>query len=192
MNMQIRRATAVLAMLAAAVCRMAAAEEDSNIRQEVLAGTQDAAIKFYTDREFKIDGEQLKGITKAIDPKKYVTVEITDFKYRSGHVEVTFRINGRFGFDGTLTVKDKKTDLKATADIRQDVEMVVDYATVENRLSIDARVTEARFHVNLVKLEPSNIPGGETLVTEAAEKELARQKAELIKELNEWLAEQYL
>jgi hypothetical protein len=190
--MQIRQTTALMVLLAAAACRMAAAEDDSNVRQEVLSGTQDAAIKYYTDREFKIDGEQLKGVTKAIDPKKYVAVDITDFKSSSVHIEATFRINGRFGFDGTLTVNGKTTDAKTTADICQDVEMVVDYATVENRLSIDARVTEAKFHVSLVKMEPSDIPGGEALVTEAAENELERQKDKLIKELNEWLAEQYL
>ncbi|HEY4233905.1 MAG TPA: hypothetical protein VGM76_10785 [Lacipirellulaceae bacterium] len=190
--MLIRQATALVVLLAVAACRMAAADEDSNLRQEVLAGTQDAAIKYYTDREFKTDGEQLKGITKAIDPEKHIAVDVTSFKSSSGHVEATFRINGRFGFAGTLTVKGKSTDVKATADIRQDVEMVVDYATVENRLSIDARVTEVKFHVNLVKTEPSDIPGGEALMAEIAEKELERQKAELIKELNDWLAEQYL
>lgn len=190
--MQIRRSIVFLVLLGAAMCRIAAAEDDSNVRQEVLVGTRDAAIKYYTDREFKIDGEQLKGITKAVDPKKYVAVEITGFKFGTSHIEASFRIDGRFGFDGTLKVKDKSTDVKATADIRQDVAMVVDYETVENRLSIDARVTEVKFHADLVKMEPSNVPGGAALVTEAAEKELERQKAELIKELNEWLAEQYL
>jgi hypothetical protein len=190
--MRIRRATALMVLLTAALCRIAAAEDDSNVRQEVLVGARDAAIKYYTDREFKIDGEQLKGITQAVDPKKYVTVEITGFKFGSSHIEATFRSDGRFGFDGTLTANGKKTDLKATVDIRQDVAMVVDYETVANRLSIDARVAEAKFHVDLVKMEPSNIPGGAALVTEAAEKELERQKAELIKKLNDWLAEQYL
>jgi hypothetical protein len=190
--MRIRQAIVFWVLVAAAVCRIAAAEDDSNVRQEVLVGTKDAAIKYFTDREFKTDGEQLKGATKAIDPTKFVTVEITDFKSSSGHVEATFRIGGRFGFDGALIVKDQKTSLMATADIRQDVAMVVDYATIDNRLSIDARVTEAKFHVDLVKMEPSNLPGGAALVTEAAEKELDRQKADRIKELNDWLAEQYL
>ena len=190
--MQIRQAIVLLVLLGTAMGRVAAADDDANVRQEVLVGARDAGIKYYTDREFKIDGEQLKGITQAIDPKKYVTVEITGFKFGSSHIEASFRIDGRFGFDGTLKVKDKSTDVKATADIRQDVEMVVDYENVENRLSIDARVTEAKFHVDLVKMEPSDIPGGVALVTEAAEKELERQKAELIKELNDWLAEQYL
>jgi hypothetical protein len=190
--MQIRQAIVLLVLLGAAVCRIAAAEDDSNVRQEVLSGTQEAAIKYYTDREFKTDGEQLKGVSNAIDPEKHIAVEITSFKSGSGHVELALRINGRFGFDGTFTAQGKKTDVKATADVRQDVAMVVDYATIENRLSIDARVTEAKFHVDLVKMEPSNVPGGAALVTEVAEKELDRQKAELIKELDDWLAEQYL
>jgi hypothetical protein len=171
---------------------MAAADDDSNLRQEALLATHDAAIKYFTGREFKTDGEQFKGVTKAIDPEKHTAVEITNFKSGSGHVELSLRINGRFGFDGTFTAQGKTTGVTATADIRQDVEMVVDYATIENRLSIDARVTEAKFHVDMVKLEPSNVLGGAALVTEAAEKELDRQKAELMKELNDWLAEQYL
>jgi hypothetical protein len=181
-----------MVLLAAAVCRMAAAEDDSNVRQEALSGAQDAAIKFYTDREFKIDGEQLKGILQAIDPKKFVTVEITNFKFGASHIEAAFRTGGRFGFDGALTANGKKSDLKATVDIRQDIEMVVDYEVVEGRLSIDAQVTEAKFHVELVKIDPSDVPGGATLVREVAEKEIERQKPERIKEFNDWLAEQYL
>jgi hypothetical protein len=190
--MQIRRATVLMLLLAAAAGRMAAADDDSNLRQEALSATHDAATKYLTDREFKTDGEQLKGITKAIDPEKHIAIEITSFKSSSGHVELALRINGRFSFDGTFTAQGKTTDVKAAADIRQDVEMVVDYATIENGLSIDARVTEAKFHVDLVKLEPSDLPGGAALLTEAAEKELEGRKAELVKELNEWLAEQYL
>ncbi len=190
--MRTRQAIVFLVLLGAAVCRMAAAEDEASVRQDVLVGARDATIKYYTDREFKIDGEQLKGTLQAVDPQKYVTIEIKEFKFGANHIETTFRTEGRFGFDGKLTANGKKSDLKATVDIRQDVEMVVDYEVVDGRLSIDARVTEAKFHVDLVKMDPGDVPGGATLVREVAEKEIERQKADRIKEFNDWLAEQYL
>jgi hypothetical protein len=168
---------------------VARADDEDEARRTALDLTQQAAVEYLTDREFKFEGE-LEGTARAVDPEKYVKVKIKDFLFVPGRVTVTFTIDARFEFEGTLEVKDERLEASGIADIEHEVDLTADYWFENGQLRINSRVTDAKFDVDVLELEPADLPGGKESAAKAAEMALDRQKDEIIRELNEWLEEQ--
>jgi hypothetical protein len=148
------------------------------------------AIKFLTDREYEIESEAVAGKARAVDPERHVEVEVKELRLVPGHVTTKVAIDTRFEFEGKLTVDDEETDARATATVRPTIDIEADYRIEDNWIHVDARVTDVEFEVELLELEPDDLPGGKRVAEELIVKELKRQKDDLIREINEWVSEQ--
>jgi hypothetical protein len=89
------------------VCAAQAQNDDEEQGRRIAeAGIKIAAIEYFTDREFKLDGPQIVVTARAIDPKEHVKIELREFNLLPGRVDLKVKINALFRFDGRVTVDD--------------------------------------------------------------------------------------
>jgi hypothetical protein len=166
----------------------ALADEEADFKALVEQHAKPTAIRYFTDREFKLDGDQLTATVKAVDPAKYAHVEIADFQFVSGSANLTLRTTTRFALEGQLTLNRETKNVSGTASVQQDVDFAVDIDFETG--SVEVRATDAKFKVKVLEMTPADLPGGKPFATELVETQIDRQKRDLLKDLNEWIEKQ--
>jgi hypothetical protein len=188
MNVSARILIAVAVCLV--VCRGAHAQEDEEqARKFAEAAIRIGAIDYLTDREFKLDGEEIVATGRAMDPKEHVKVKLIELELLPGRADLKCRIDCRFRLDGKLTVDDSESDFRGEANVGQLFTVEAKYWSDDRGSHIDAKITELKFSIKIHELYPENAGGGKTPVAKIILKQLGKQKEDLLREINEWQAE---
>jgi hypothetical protein len=164
-------------------------ENEEEARKIAEAAIRVGAIDYLTDRDFKLDGEQIVATARAIDPKEHLQVELRKFSLLPGRADLKFRLLARFRFEGKITIDDVTRDCRGEADIGQLVTIEAKYWVDSDGLHVDARATDIKFSVKIHEITPDDIAGGREAAGKIAVQQLRRQKDELLRQFNEWQAE---
>ena len=181
-------------MVVAAFGVVAAQADDAEVaRMTAQQLLQQSTIEYLTDRELEFDDDSLSGTVEAFEPEKRVRVEITDFKFVPGRIELTYDVDCRFRFAGKIKVEETEHDVKGTADVGAQVDLKATYHDDNGEVIIDAKITDMdEFDVDVVELEPDDLAGGKDLVEKIAGQAFDDHKDELMRDVNKWMEEQSL
>src|SRR3990172_7652797 len=169
-------AAVVLGGIGVVAARADDAEEARRIAESLI---QQGTVEFLSDRELEFDDETLSGTVKAVEPEERVKIEITDFLFVPGRVTVTFNVESRFRFAGKVTVEETQLDVEGTADVGAQIDLVADYRDENGELFIDSRITDMdEFEVDVVELQPADLPGGKELVEKLAKQSIEKHRSE--------------
>jgi hypothetical protein len=164
-------------------------EDEDAARKIAEEAIKVGAVDYLTDREFKLDGEQIVATARAIDPKEHVKIELRKFELLPGRADLKVKIKALFRFDGRVTVDDTTSDVRGEANIGQLVTIEAKYWVDDQGWHAEAKATELKFSVAVRELAPDEAAGGKRAVAKIALAQLARQRDELLREFNDWQAD---
>jgi hypothetical protein len=171
-------------------CLVAYAQNDEDEARRI---AEDAikvgVIDYLTDRDFKLDGLQIKATARAIDPKEDVKVELREFDLLPGSVKIQFKVSARFRFEGNVTLEEQTTDVRGEAKIGQLVSLEAKYMVDDRGLHVDAKATDIKFSAKITEVFPEDAGGGKEALAKTVARQLRRQKEDILREFNEWQQE---
>jgi hypothetical protein len=173
---------------------VAALADDAEVARKVAQQLlEQSTVEYLTDRELEFDDDSLSGTVEALEPEKRVRIEIIDFLFVPGRVELSYDVDCRFTFAGKVKFEETEVDVEGTADVGAKVDLIATYHDDNGELVIDAQITDMdEFDADVVELEPDDRSGGKELIEKLAGKAFDARKDELIRDVNKWIAAQSL
>ncbi|HEX2476879.1 MAG TPA: hypothetical protein VHK01_19145, partial [Lacipirellulaceae bacterium] len=157
-------------LIVAAICLISlhaahAQNEDEDAAKKIAEeAIKIAAVDYLTDREFKLDGQQIVATVRAVDPKEHVKIDLREFNLLPGRVDLKVKITARIRFEGRVTVDEKTTDVRGEANIGQLVTIEAKYWVDDQGWRAEAKATELKFSIAVRELWPEDAAGGKRAV----------------------------
>lgn len=150
------------------------------------------AIRQLKGKEFEIDQSGFVGHVKAVDPEKYLDIDVDEFELGADTLTVSLAVACRYEIDGTLKQDGVDIEITSTLDAAISVDGKAKISTKDGAFFVDPDVDDLDASIDILSLEPEDLTGGKDLISALVNAAFVSKKVDILKNINKSLKKQKL